>query len=75
MVTLVQDKATPVYIAAENGHVEALSILISAGADFNAANKVSNILPTAVYNDVTKSCSTQQCTCMLHTLHHHLTSV
>ena len=51
-------------MAAQNGHVEALSFLISAGADFNAADKVSNILPTAVYNDVTKSCSTQQCTCM-----------
>ena len=37
----VQDKATPVYIAAQTGHVEALSVLISAGADCNAADKVS----------------------------------
>ena len=38
---LIQDKKTPVYVAAQNGHVEALSILISSGADFNAADKVS----------------------------------
>ena len=38
---LIQDKATPVYIAAQNGHVEALSVLISADADCNAADKVS----------------------------------
>ena len=42
-VTLVQDKVTPVYIAAQYGHVEALSILISTGADFN--NNNSNSLP------------------------------
>ena len=29
------------YVAAQNGHVEALSLLISAGADCNAADKVS----------------------------------
>ena len=29
------------FAAAANGHVEALSVLISAGADFNAADKVS----------------------------------
>ena len=29
------------YVAAQNGHVEALSMLISAGADYNAAKKVS----------------------------------
>ena len=38
---LIQNKTTPVYIAAQTGHVEALSALISAGADFNAANNVS----------------------------------
>ena len=38
---LIQKKATPAYVAAQNGHIEALSVLISAGADFNAANKVS----------------------------------
>ena len=38
---LIQNKETPVYVAAFNGHVEALSLLISAGADINAANKVS----------------------------------
>ena len=39
------------FMAAQEGHVEALSILISAGADFNAADKVSysNILPITVY--------------------------
>ena len=38
-------------MAAQEGHVEALSVLISAGADFNAADKVSysNILPITVY--------------------------
>ena len=38
---LIQDKATPVYVAAQKGHVEALSLLISEGADINAADKVS----------------------------------
>ena len=38
---LIQDGATPVFIAAQKGHVEALSMLISAGADINIANKVS----------------------------------
>ena len=38
---LIQDKATPVFIAAQKGHVEALSVLISANADINAAMKVS----------------------------------
>ena len=37
---LIQDKATPVFVAAQNGHVEALSVLISTGADVNAASKV-----------------------------------
>ena len=32
---------TPVYMAAQNGHVEALSVLISAGANVNAATIVS----------------------------------
>ena len=43
---LIQDNATPVWVAAHNGHVEALSVLVSSGADFNAAEKVSyrNIL-------------------------------
>ena len=38
-------------MAAQEGHVEALSVLISAGADLNAADKVSysNILPITVY--------------------------
>ena len=47
----MQDKFTPVFVAAQQGHVEALSVLISAGADFNAANKVSysNILAITVY--------------------------
>ena len=38
---LIQDKVTPVFIAAQNGHVEALSVLISTGADVNAARNVS----------------------------------
>ena len=47
----MQNKTTPVYVAAQEGHVEALSVLISAGADLNAADKVSysNILPITVY--------------------------
>ena len=40
---LIQDKGTPVYVAAQNGHVEALSVLISAGGNVNAANKVSEL--------------------------------
>ena len=36
---LLQDGATPVYIAAENGHVEALDVLIRAGADVKAATR------------------------------------
>ena len=39
----MQGKVTPVYIAAAKGHVGALRALISAGADFNAANVVSII--------------------------------
>ena len=39
--TCVQNGATPVYIAAQKGHVGALKALISAGANFNAANVVS----------------------------------
>ena len=39
--TCMQDKMTPVFMAAQNGHVEALSLLISAGADVNLARKVS----------------------------------
>ena len=38
---LIQDKGTPVCVAAQNGHVEALSVLISAGGNVNAADKVS----------------------------------
>ena len=38
---LIQGKYTPVYVAAQNGHVEALSVLISESADINAADKVS----------------------------------
>ena len=38
---LIQDKTTPVYVAAQNGHVEALSLLISAGGNVNTADKVS----------------------------------
>ena len=32
---------TPVYVAAQNGHVEALRTLLRAGADFNSASVVS----------------------------------
>ena len=32
---------TPVFVAAGKGHVKALSVLISAGADINTADKVS----------------------------------
>ena len=50
---LIQNKLTPVYVAAQNGHIEALSVLISAGANVNAATKVSCILTLSkitVYN-------------------------
>ena len=62
---LIQDKITPVYVAAQEGHVEALSVLISAGADINAADKVSNGKYTCILAnkitvyDVTKSGATQ----------------
>ena len=38
---LKQDKQTPVWIAAVNGRVEALNVLIRATADVNAADVVS----------------------------------
>ena len=34
---LLQDGTTPVYVAAQNGHIEALDVLIRAGADVTAA--------------------------------------
>ena len=37
----MQNKFTPVFVAAANGHAGVLSALISTGADFNAANVVS----------------------------------
>ena len=37
----MQDKITPVYVAASYGQVGALKVLISAGANFNTANVVS----------------------------------
>ena len=37
----MQDKRTPVFIAAQKGQVGALRTLIGAGADLNAANVVS----------------------------------
>ena len=40
---LIQDKATPVWVAALNGHVGALNVLIRAKADVNAADEVSLI--------------------------------
>ena len=60
LLSYIQDKFTPVYVAAQEGHVEALSLLISAGADINAANKVSyNILARKItVYDVTKSVAT-----------------
>jgi ankyrin repeat protein len=36
----VQHGQTPIHIAAENGHVEPIRILIEAKADMNAANEV-----------------------------------
>ena len=38
---LIQSKETPVWIAAINGHVGALNVLIKAKADVNTANVVS----------------------------------
>ncbi len=38
---LSQDGTTPVYMAAENGHTEALRVLIGAGGDLNKAIEVS----------------------------------
>ena len=39
--TCIQNGATPVYVAAQNGQVGTLRALISAGNKFNAANVVS----------------------------------
>ena len=39
--TCIQNGATPVYMAAKNGHFGALKVLISAGAELNAADVVS----------------------------------
>ena len=36
----LQDQWTAAMIAAQNGHKEALEVLIGAGGDVNAANKV-----------------------------------
>jgi len=37
-----QDGCTPAYIAAQNGHVEALELLCKNGADVNKAIKASS---------------------------------
>jgi len=37
----LQDEKTPVHHAAINGHIEALTLLIGAGGDVNAGDKVS----------------------------------
>ena len=39
----MQDKRTPVWVAARNGHVGALNVLIKAKADVNAVDVVSLI--------------------------------
>ena len=39
----MQDKCTPVIVAAQNGHVGVLSVLCNAGADLNAANNVVSV--------------------------------
>ena len=65
------------YVAAQNGHVEALSVLISAGGNVNAAKKVSyskDILTSKItVYDVTKSRATQQC--RSHPHNHHYTTL
>ena len=38
---LLQNGATPVYVAAQYGHIEALDVLIRAGGDVKAAMTVS----------------------------------
>ena len=35
----INDEATPLYIASQNGHVEVVKALLAAGADFNQPNK------------------------------------
>ena len=47
-----QDGATPTYIAAQNGHVEALELLCKHGADVNKSKQASaqsRLLPLMPY--------------------------
>ena len=37
---IVQEQATPLYMAAQEGHVEVVRVLVQAGAKLNQANEV-----------------------------------
>ena len=41
---LVQDGYTPLFVAAQNGHVKVARVLLGAGADMMAARRVSDPL-------------------------------
>jgi ankyrin repeat protein len=38
---LLQEGVTPIYLAAEAGHLEIVRVLLKAGADFNAPQQVT----------------------------------
>ena len=50
MCNIIQDGDTALHDAARNGHTETVDCLISAGADKNIANKVSQYVVFSVFN-------------------------
>ena len=44
LVAPLQDGATPLYVAAQNGHTEVVAALVAAGASLNQAMKVRGMV-------------------------------